>query len=68
MSEDKQPTLSIIAPLLALLQEALTPRLEDSTMVRHLKAAAKNNLRTRYAKVSLFLCVCVCVCVFVVQW
>ncbi|KAF0038023.1 hypothetical protein F2P81_010897 [Scophthalmus maximus] len=31
MSEDKQPTLSVIAPLLALLQEALTPSLEDST-------------------------------------
>nr|XP_033467746.1 zinc finger BED domain-containing protein 1-like [Epinephelus lanceolatus] len=48
MSEDKQPTLSVIAPLLALLQEALTPSLEDSTVVRDLKAAAKNNLRTRY--------------------
>ena len=31
MSEDKQPTLSVIAPLLALLQEALTPSLENST-------------------------------------
>ncbi|XP_049447026.1 E3 SUMO-protein ligase ZBED1-like isoform X1 [Epinephelus fuscoguttatus] len=48
MSEDKQPTLSVITPLLALLQEALTPSLEDSTVVRDLKAAAKNNLRTRY--------------------
>ncbi|KAM8728456.1 E3 SUMO-protein ligase ZBED1-like [Acanthopagrus schlegelii] len=48
MSEDKQPTLSVIAPLLALLQEALTPSIEDSTVVRDLKAAAKNNLRTRY--------------------
>ncbi|XP_036968503.1 E3 SUMO-protein ligase ZBED1-like [Acanthopagrus latus] len=48
MSEDKQPTLSVIAPLLALLQEALTPIIEDSTVVRDLKAAAKNNLRTRY--------------------
>ncbi|AWP12540.1 Hypothetical protein SMAX5B_015333 [Scophthalmus maximus] len=44
MSEDKQPTLSVIAQL---LQEALSPSLEDSTGVRDLKAAVKNNLRTR---------------------
>ncbi|XP_035981398.1 zinc finger BED domain-containing protein 1-like [Fundulus heteroclitus] len=48
MSEDKQPTLSVIAPLLALLQDAFTPSLEDSAVVRDLKAAVKNNLGTRY--------------------
>ena len=51
--------MEAIAPLLAVLQEALTPSLEDSTVVRDLKAAANNNFRTRYAKVSLFLSACV---------
>ncbi|XP_059923557.1 E3 SUMO-protein ligase ZBED1-like [Gadus macrocephalus] len=48
ISEDKRPTLSIIAPLLALLQDAMTPSEQDSPVVRDLKAAVKSNLRTRY--------------------
>lgn len=55
MSEDKRPTLSIIAPLLALLQDAMTPSQQDSPVVRDLKAAVKSNLRTRYANISLSL-------------
>ncbi|XP_034020296.1 uncharacterized protein LOC117504852 isoform X4 [Thalassophryne amazonica] len=47
MSEDKQPTLFVIAPLLPLLQEALTPCLGDSTVVKEVKTDVKNNLRTR---------------------
>ncbi|XP_035988252.1 zinc finger BED domain-containing protein 1-like isoform X2 [Fundulus heteroclitus] len=55
MSEDKQPILSVIAPLLALLQDAFTPSLEDSAVVRDLKAAVKNNLGTRYVFFFFFL-------------
>lgn len=52
MLEDKQPTVSVIAPLLALL-ETFTPSLVDSNTVRDLKAAVKKNLGRRYAKLSV---------------
>ncbi|MED6239135.1 hypothetical protein ATANTOWER_002268 [Ataeniobius toweri] len=56
MSEDEQPTLSVITPHLALLQEVFSPSLTD-TMMRVLKAAVKNNLGTRYvAQKGVIVC------------
>lgn len=48
MSEEKCPTLSVIAPLHALLLKEMTSLPEDSRVVKDTKDEIKKNLSTRY--------------------
>ncbi|XP_056116473.1 E3 SUMO-protein ligase ZBED1-like [Rhinichthys klamathensis goyatoka] len=48
MSEEKCPTLSVIAPLHALLLKEMTSLPEDSRVVKDMKDEIKKNLSTRY--------------------
>ena len=47
MSEEKSPTLSVIAPLHALLLKEMTSLPEDSKVVKDIKHEVKKNLSTR---------------------
>lgn len=47
MSEEKTPTLSVIAPLHALLLNEMTSLPEDSKLVKDIKDEIKKNLSTR---------------------
>ncbi|XP_076877008.1 E3 SUMO-protein ligase ZBED1-like [Brachyhypopomus gauderio] len=48
MSEEKSPTLSVIAPLHAQLLAEMNKVTRKSTMIKLLKTAAHNNLKSRY--------------------
>nr|XP_055034732.1 E3 SUMO-protein ligase ZBED1-like isoform X2 [Misgurnus anguillicaudatus] len=48
MSEEKCPTLSVIAPLHALLLKEMTSLPEDSRVVKDMKDEIKKNLSSRY--------------------
>ncbi|XP_076843678.1 E3 SUMO-protein ligase ZBED1-like [Brachyhypopomus gauderio] len=48
MSEKKSPTLSVIAPLHAQLLAEMNNVTHDSTVIKDLKTAAHNNLKSRY--------------------
>ncbi|XP_028254439.1 zinc finger BED domain-containing protein 1-like [Parambassis ranga] len=48
MSEEKSPTLSVIAPLHAMLLKEMTSLPEDSKVVKDIKDEIKKNLSTRY--------------------
>ncbi|XP_078145354.1 E3 SUMO-protein ligase ZBED1-like isoform X2 [Centroberyx gerrardi] len=48
MSEEKSPTLSVVAPLHAQLLEEMSSVPHDSTVIKDLKTAVYNNLNSRY--------------------
>lgn len=48
MSEEKSPTLSIIAPLHAQLLEKMISVSHDSSLIKDLKTAVYDNLKSRY--------------------
>ena len=47
MSEEKTPTLSVIAPLHSLLIMEMTSQPEDSMLIKEMKEEIKKNLQTR---------------------
>lgn len=49
MSEEKSPTVSVIAPLQAQLLEEMRCGPQDATVIKDMKTAAYNNLNSRYA-------------------
>ncbi|XP_054592246.2 E3 SUMO-protein ligase ZBED1-like [Nothobranchius furzeri] len=55
MSEEKSPTLSMIAPLRALLLKEMTSLPEDSKVVKDMKNEIKKNLSTRYVNQTAML-------------
>lgn len=61
MSEEMNPTLSVIAPLHAQLLDQMTSVYEDSAVIKELKTAVHINLGSRYASLKknpLYLCLC----------
>lgn len=49
MSEERSPTLSVIAPLHAQLLDQMNYAPHDSTVIKDVETAAYDNLNSRYA-------------------
>ncbi|KAJ8014381.1 hypothetical protein DPEC_G00039630 [Dallia pectoralis] len=55
LSDEKSPTLSLILPLKAMIEQSMTPDEKDSTTIANMKTAILQNLSSRFTEEQDFL-------------
>ncbi|KAF1384189.1 hypothetical protein PFLUV_G00139740 [Perca fluviatilis] len=55
LSDEKSPTLSLIVPLKAMIEQSMTPDEKDSTTIANMKTAILQNLSSRFTEEQDYL-------------